>query len=343
MAIILAIESSCDETAVAILKDKKDLLANVVSSQIDTHTLYGGVVPELASRLHVQNISVVLKEALHKAHLSIEDIDAIAVTKGPGLVGSLHVGIQSAKALALYTQKPLIGVHHIVGHIYANALVSEIVYPCLCLVVSGGHTELVYMKDEMEFKVIGTTLDDAVGEAYDKVGRVAHLPYPGGPIIDRLSKQGKPSYSLPKPMDDDTYHFSFSGLKSAVINLAHHIEQRHETLNVEDLACSFQHAALDILVEKTMRAAREYPVKQIMLAGGVSANSLLRQMFQEAAQKEDILLSLPPLWCCTDNAAMIAMAGSIMYDHEMFAPLDLSVKPGMDIELESIGGMNYGR
>ncbi len=342
MATILSIESSCDETAVAILKDKKELLANIVSSQIDTHQLYGGVVPELASRLHVQNISIVLKEALAKAHLSIDEIDAIAVTKGPGLVGSLHVGIQAAKTLALYTQKPLIGVHHIVGHIYANALVNEIVYPCLCLVVSGGHTELVYMEDEMQFKVIGTTLDDAVGEAYDKVGRVAHLPYPGGPIIDRLSKQGKPNYSLPKPMDDESYHFSFSGLKSAVINLAHRIEQRHETLNVEDLAYSFQHAALDILVEKTMRAAKAYQVKQIMLAGGVSANSLLREMFQEAAKKENISLSLPPLWCCTDNAAMIAMAGSIMYDYQMFSSLDLSVKPGIDIELESRGGIDHG-
>lgn len=331
MAVILAIESSCDETAIAILKDKKELLANVVSSQIDTHKLYGGVVPEIASRMHVQNISYVIKEALSQANITLNDVDAIAVTKGPGLVGSLHVGIQAAKTMALAYSKPLIGVHHIAGHIYANELNKEMVFPLMALVVSGGHTELVYMKDHLDFEIIGTTLDDAIGEAYDKVGRVIHVPYPGGPQIDRLAKHGKPSYPLPKPMHDESYHFSYSGLKSAVINLVHRLDQKGLEVNKEDLACSFQEAALGILVEKTLRAAKEYHVKQVVVAGGVSANSKLRADLEKAFENEDIELVLPPLWCCTDNAAMIAMAASYMYDKQLFSSLDLSAKPSLPL------------
>ena len=329
MAIILAIESSCDETAVAILKDKKELLANVVSTQIDTHKLYGGVVPEIASRMHVQNISYVIKEALKQANLTLEQVDAIAVTKGPGLVGSLHVGMQAAKTLALAYNKPLIGVHHIAGHIYANELSEPMQFPMLALVVSGGHTELIYMKEHLNFEVIGTTLDDAIGEAYDKVGRVLKVPYPGGPQIDRLAKQGKPSYNLPKPMDDDTYNFSYSGLKSAVINLVHNLHQKGLEVDANDLACSFQEAALGVLVEKTKRAALNYQVKQVVVAGGVSANSKLRADLQQAFDATSIQLVLPPLWSCTDNAAMIAMAGSYMYDKQQFSSLDLSVKPNL--------------
>lgn len=331
MAIIMSIESSCDETAIAILKDKKELLANVVSSQIDTHQLYGGVVPEIASRMHVQNISYVLKEALDKANISIEDIDAIAVTRGPGLVGSLHIGMQCAKTIALAYQKPLIGVHHIAGHIYANQLVGEMKFPLLALVVSGGHTELVYMKDHLDFEVIGSTLDDAIGEAYDKVGRVIKVPYPGGPEIDRLAKIGNPIYPLPKPKDDNSFDFSFSGLKSAVINLVHKYNQRGEEINKADLACSFQNVALGVLVEKTAKAALAYNVKQIIVAGGVSANSKLREDLTLAAKDIDVELILPPLWCCTDNAAMIAMAGSYMYDNKQFSDLDLSVKPSIQL------------
>lgn len=329
MAVILAMESSCDETAVAILKDKKELLANVVSSQIDTHKLYGGVVPEIASRMHVQNVTYVIKEALETANMTLDDVDAVAVTKGPGLVGSLHVGMQAAKTMALAYHKPLIGVHHIAGHIYANQLNKEMKFPLMALVVSGGHTELVYMKDHLEFEVIGTTLDDAIGEAYDKVGRVIHVPYPGGPQIDRLAKKGKPSYDLPKPMNDDTYNFSYSGLKSAVINLVHNLNQRGQEVVKEDLACSFQEAALGILVEKTLKAALAYQVKQVVVAGGVSANSKLREDLAKAFEDKEIELVLPPLWCCTDNAAMIAMAGSFMYDKKQFASLDLSAKPSL--------------
>ena len=250
MAVILAIESSCDEMSVAILKDGKNLLSHVVASQIDIHKQYGGVVPEIASRKHVECVSTVLKEALKQADISLEEIDAIAVTKGPGLVGSLHVGMQEAKTLAIYLNKPLIGVHHIAGHIYANELVNDIEYPAMALVVSGGHTELVYMKKEFSFEVIGTTFDDAIGEAYDKVGRVLHLPYPGGPVLDKMAHEGTHSYTLPKPLDDGSYNFSFSGLKSAVINLKHNADQRGEEINGNDLACSFQDVAMIRLLLK---------------------------------------------------------------------------------------------
>lgn len=334
MSLILAIESSCDEMSVAILKDRRELLCNVVASQIDTHRLFGGVVPEIASRMHVECVSTVLKTALLEAQIDIHDIDAIAITKGPGLVGSLHVGMQAAKTLALAYHKPLIGVHHIAGHIYANELVEDIVYPCLCLVVSGGHSELVYMKDEFCFEVIGQTLDDAIGEAYDKVGRVLHLPYPGGPVIDRMAMQGRHNYHLPLPLNDETYNFSFSGLKSAVINLCHNATQRGEEIVPEDLACSFQEVALEVLVSKTIKAAQDYQVKEIIVAGGVSANQGLRE---KLTKQSPIKVLFPPMKYCTDNAAMIASAGRIMYEHHIFSPLDLSVKPSYDLEKESVG------
>ncbi len=334
MSIILAIESSCDEMSVAILKDKRELLCNVVASQIDVHRLYGGVVPEIASRMHVECVSTVLKTALNEAQVSLEDIDAVAVTKGPGLVGSLHVGMQAAKTIALAYHKPLIGVHHIAGHIYANELVEDIQYPCLSLVVSGGHSELVYMKKPFSFEVIGETLDDAIGEAYDKVGRVLHLPYPGGPVIDRMAKEGTHRYQLPLPLNDDSYHFSFSGLKSAVINLCHNASQKGEDIIPEDLACSFQDVALDVLVSKTIKAAKDYQVKQIIVAGGVSANKGLRERL---SKESDIPVLFPPVSYCTDNAAMIASAARIMYENKVFSALDLGVKPAYDLEEESVG------
>jgi N6-L-threonylcarbamoyladenine synthase len=333
MSLILAIESSCDEMSVAILKDKREILCNVVASQIDTHRLYGGVVPEIASRMHVECVSTVLKTALNEASINIEDVDAIAVTKGPGLVGSLHVGMQAAKTLALSYHKPLIGVHHIAGHIYANELVEDIEYPCLCLVVSGGHSELVYMKEEFSFEVIGETLDDAIGEAYDKVGRVLHLPYPGGPVIDKMASLGKHSYKLPLPLDDDSYNFSFSGLKSAVINLTHNASQRGEEIVPEDLACSFQEVALEVLVGKTIKAAKDYNVKEIIVAGGVSANKGLRE---KLTNDSPIKVLFPPMSYCTDNAAMIASAGRIMFEKKLYSSLDLSVKPSYDLEKEGV-------
>lgn len=334
MATILAIESSCDEMSVAILKDGKDMLSNIVASQIDIHKQYGGVVPEIASRKHVECVSTVLKEALEVAKINPEDIDAIAVTKGPGLVGSLHVGMQEAKTLSLALDKPLIGVHHIAGHIYANALVNDIHYPCLALVVSGGHTELVFMEKEFSFKVIGTTFDDAIGEAYDKVGRVLHLPYPGGPVIDKMAHEGKHTYDLPRPLDDGSYNFSFSGLKSAVINLKHNADQRKEEINGNDLACSFQDVAMDTIVTKALKAAHDLKVKEIIVAGGVSANKGLRERMADA----DLPVLFPPMKYCTDNAAMIASAATIMYKYKQFTSLDLSVRPDYDLEKESIGG-----
>ena len=334
--IIIGIESSCDETAVAVVKDKKEVLSSVVASQIDVHTEFGGVVPEVASRIHVENISYCIEKALKDANITMEDVDAVAVTQGPGLIGCLHVGVQAAKTLAFAYHKPLVPVHHLAGHIYANELVVDMKYPVLALVVSGGNTELVYMKKEFSFEVFGTTFDDAIGEAYDKVGRVLHLPYPGGPVLDKMAHEGTHSYTLPKPLDDGSYNFSFSGLKSAVINLKHNADQRGEEINGNDLACSFQDVAMDTIASKALAAAHDLGVKQIIVAGGVSANKGLR----EKMSTSDIPVIFPPLKYCTDNAAMIASAASIMYKYNMFAPLDLSVKPDYDLEAESVGD-NY--
>ena len=340
MSLILAIESSCDEMAMAVLKGKREFLSSVVASQIDIHAMYGGVVPEIASRKHVECVSVVLKETLKKANISIDEIDAISVTKGPGLVGSLHIGLQAAKTICMAYHKPLIGVHHIAGHIYANNYNQDIVYPSLCLVVSGGHSELVLLKAPFEFEVIGTTFDDAVGEAYDKVGRVLGLPYPGGPIIDKMASVGKATYDLPLPLDDDSYNFSFSGLKSAVINLNHKANQRGETVDKENLATSFQKVVIEVLVNKTIKAAKAYNVKQVMLAGGVSANHGLRTAMEMAVSNlNDVELLLPPMSCCTDNAMMIALCAKQMFDLKMFSDLSLGIKPNLDLEKESYQGV----
>ena len=342
MSLILAIESSCDEMAMAVLKDKRDFLASVIASQIDVHALYGGGVPEIASRKHVECVSLVLKETLKKANVSIEEIDAIAVTKGPGLVGSLHIGLQAAKTIAMAYHKPLIGVHHIAGHIYANNYNQDIEYPSLCLVVSGGHSELVLLKAPFEFEVIGETLDDAVGEAYDKVGRVLNLPYPGGPVLDKMASLGNNTYDLPVPLDDDSYNFSFSGLKSAVINLNHKAYLRHEEINKNDLAASFQNVVITSLVNKTIKAAKAYNVKQVMMAGGVSANRGLRNAMNEAVSKLDnVELLLPPMSCCTDNAMMIALAAKEMYDLQIFSDLSLGIKPNIDLQQESVSEVKH--
>ncbi|WP_294562268.1 tRNA (adenosine(37)-N6)-threonylcarbamoyltransferase complex transferase subunit TsaD [uncultured Traorella sp.] len=334
MSKILAIESSCDETAAAVIEDEHIVLANVVATQIDVHKEYGGVIPEIASRIHIENISMVINECLKKANLKMEDIDAVAFTQGPGLIGSLHVGVQAAKTLAWAFKKPLVPVHHIAGHIYANRLVSELHFPLLALVVSGGHTELIYMKDEWSFEVLGTTQDDAIGEAFDKVGRVLGLPYPGGVYIDKLSKQGKNIYKLPKPKPEKELDFSFSGLKSGVLQFIKRMERQNETFKPEDLACSFQETAISCLLERADKALASLKVKQFVLAGGVAANSCLREHVTNDLQKKypNVECLIPPLSCCTDNAAMIGVAGSVAYRHGVRAGFDVSADPGMDLE-----------
>ncbi len=323
---ILAIESSCDETSVSIICDGKEEIATVVLSQMDTHANFGGVVPEVASRMHIENITMVLEECLEKANMKMEDVDAIAITYGPGLIGSLLIGLQAAKTLAYLYGKPLIPVHHIAGHIYANNLVKPMEFPLISLVVSGGHTELIYMKDHYSFEKLGSTLDDAVGEAYDKVARVLGLHYPGGPLVDKLAHEGKDTYSLPLPLDDDSYNFSFSGIKSAVINLSHNEHQRGNEIITENLACSFQNRVVEILTKKTMRALREKNVKHLIIAGGVAANKGLREKFTELCEKEDIELTVPAMKYCTDNAAMIGAAGYYAYKIGRRADLSLNSK-----------------
>jgi len=328
---ILAIESSCDETAVAITEDGK-LLANVVATQISVHEKYGGVMPEIASRLHTENITVCLKEALRQAKLTMEDIDAIAVTRGPGLIGCLHVGLQAAKTLAMLYKKPLIPVHHLAGHIYANEYNGELKFPLLCVVVSGGNTELVIMKDHLDFEIIGETNDDAVGESYDKVARVMGLPYPGGLPIDQHSKNGKHTYNLPKPKaGENEFDFSYSGLKTSVINLVNQARMKGEIINVDDMCKSFQDTAIGMILDKATKAAFKYNVKQVVLAGGVSANSYLREEMKKVFDGTSIELIIPPLWCTTDNAAMIAKVAEHLYERKIFAPLSLGVDPNWKI------------
>ncbi|MEC1722519.1 tRNA (adenosine(37)-N6)-threonylcarbamoyltransferase complex transferase subunit TsaD [Schinkia azotoformans] len=331
--IILAIESSCDETAVAIIKNGREILANVVASQIESHKRFGGVVPEIASRHHVEQITIVLEEAMNQAAITYDDIAAIAVTEGPGLVGALLIGVNAAKALAFAHNIPLVPVHHIAGHIYANRLVKEMTFPLLALVVSGGHTELVYMKEHGSYEVIGETRDDAAGEAYDKVARQLNLPYPGGPHIDRLAHEGNPTIDLPRAwLEKDSFDFSFSGLKSAVINILHNASQRGEEIRPEDLAASFQASVIEVVVTKTKYAAEKYNVKQVLLAGGVAANKGLRAALEKEFEKTDIDLVIPPLYLCTDNAAMIAAAGSIEFEKGKRAGLDLNGIPGLELQ-----------
>ncbi|MFT4416895.1 tRNA (adenosine(37)-N6)-threonylcarbamoyltransferase complex transferase subunit TsaD [Fredinandcohnia humi] len=332
--IIMGIETSCDETAVAVVKNGREILSNVVASQIESHKRFGGVVPEIASRHHVEEITIVLEEAMKQAKVTFQDIDAIAVTEGPGLVGALLIGVNAAKAVAFAHNIPLLGVHHIAGHIYANRLLEELEFPLLALVVSGGHTELVYMEEHGSFKVIGETRDDAAGEAYDKVARTLNLPYPGGPHIDRLAHEGSPTINLPRAwLEEDSYDFSFSGLKSAVINTLHNAEQRGETIDPKDLAASFQESVIDVLVTKTVKAAKKYQVKQVLLAGGVAANKGLRTALEEGfSDVEGMKLIIPPLSLCTDNAAMIAAVGSVLYEKGKRASFALNANPGLDIE-----------
>ncbi|PFG03928.1 tRNA (adenosine(37)-N6)-threonylcarbamoyltransferase complex transferase subunit TsaD [Bacillus sp. es.034] len=331
--LVLGIETSCDETAVAIIRNGTEIVTNIVSSQIESHKRFGGVVPEIASRHHVEQVTYVLEEALEQAGMTMEDIDCVAVTEGPGLVGALLIGVNAAKALAFAHDKPLVGVHHIAGHIYANRLVKEMRFPLLSLVVSGGHTELVLMKDHGSFEVIGETRDDAAGEAYDKVARTLGLPYPGGPHIDRLAHVGEVSLDLPRAwLEEGSYDFSFSGLKSAVINTLHNAKQKGMTIHPEDLAASFQASVIDVLVTKTVKAVKEHGVEQVLLAGGVAANKGLRAALQEAFEEMEAELVIPPLSLCTDNAAMIAAAGTVLFQQGKRGSMDMNAHPGLDIE-----------
>ncbi len=329
---ILGIETSCDETSASIVKNGTEDLGTVVLSQMDIHKDYGGVVPEIASRHHIENITLVIEETLSKAGLKPEDITAIAVTYGPGLVGSLLIGLQAAKTLSLVWNKPLIAVHHIVGHIYANNLEGELNFPLLALVVSGGHTDLVYMKDNYHFETIGSTLDDAVGETYDKVAKVMGLDYPGGPIVDSLAAKGKDTYNLPIPLDDESYNFSFSGLKSAVINLINKEKIQGLEIIKENLACSFQNRVIKVLTKKTMSLIKKIKVNNLILAGGVSANRGLREEFSKLCKQENVNLKFPLLKYCTDNATMIAVAGYFLYKKNKFS--DLSLNPETNVSLE---------
>ena len=323
---ILGIESSCDETSASIVKNGTEEIATVISSQIDIHKDYGGVVPEIASRHHVKNITMVLEECLEKANMKMEDIDAIAITYGPGLIGSLLIGLEAAKTLSFIYNKPLIPVHHIAGHIYANSLVKPLEFPLLAVVVSGGHTELVEMEGHYKFKKIGGTLDDAIGECYDKVARVIGLEYPGGPKLDKLATEGEDTYKLPIPLQDDSYNFSFSGLKSAVINLAHNEEQRGNEINKADLATSFQKVAIESITSKVRKAIEEKHIKNIVVAGGVAANKALRKAMEDVAKEFEINISIPPMKYCTDNGTMIAAAGYFAYLDGRVANLELNSK-----------------
>lgn len=315
---ILAIESSCDETSASIIKNGNIEIKTVVLSQMDTHKLYGGVVPEIASRMHIENITLVLEELLTSSNMTFDDIDFIAVTNGPGLIGSLLIGLQAAKTLSFIHNKPLIPVNHLHGHIYANRLVGDFEFPLISLIISGGHTDIIYMDKDYSFKKIGSTKDDAVGETYDKVARIIGLPYPGGPLLDKLAQTGTPNYELPTPLNDNSYDFSFSGLKTAVKNLY------NENINKEDLASSFQNVVVNIIAKKTMRAVKEYNVKQLLISGGVAANSGIRNKFKELCEKEGIDLLIPPIKYCTDNAAMIGSAAYYAYKNDVVSQLNLS-------------------
>ena len=332
--VILAIESSCDETSAAVVVNGRTLLSNIVASQIKSHMRFGGVVPEIASRHHVEQITQVIEEALVQAGKTMEEIDAVAVTIGPGLVGALLIGISAAKAVALAANKPLIAVNHMAGHIYANQLIEPLQFQLMALVVSGGHTELVYMPQDGQFEIIGETRDDAAGEAYDKIGRILNLPYPGGKKMDELAHIGEDVYDFPRAMiHEDHYDFSFSGLKSAVINRIHNAKQKGEEIVPENVATSFQASVVEVLVEKSKRALQEYPVKQFVLAGGVAANRGLRTGLQEMMQSlyPTVTFSIPPMNLCGDNAAMIGAAAYSKWLEQDFAAMDVNAMPGLEL------------
>lgn len=331
--LILGIESSCDETAASVVRDGKEILSNVISSQIATHTLYGGVVPEIASRKHTEAITGVVEAALSEANCTLSDISAVAVTAGPGLVGALLVGVSFAKTMSYSAGLPLVPVHHIEGHISANYLAKpDLKPPFVCLVASGGHSHIVYAKDYLEFEILGKTRDDAAGEAYDKIARIIGLGYPGGPKIDKLAKEGNgKSMQFPKVHFKENLDFSFSGVKTAVMNYVHNMEQRGEEINKADIAASFQEAVVGILTENTVSAAKQKGVKTVCLAGGVASNSRLREKMGEVCRKNKLELFYPEPVLCTDNAAMIACAGYYEYKSGRVAKPDLNATPSIKL------------
>ena len=328
---ILAIESSCDETSMAIVKNGCEVISLSITTQMDTHAKYGGVVPEIASRMHTEAITFVLEDCLKKAQMKIEEVDAIAVTYAPGLTGSLMVGVEAAKILSLMYHKPLIAVNHLIGHIYANQLEQKLEYPLLALIVSGGHTELLVMEDDYQFQKLGETMDDAIGEAYDKVARVIGLPYPGGPNIEKLAKEGEHTYELPIPVQEHSYQFSYSGLKSAVINLVHHEKQKGKEIRRADLARSFQDVAVNELVRKVELALKNTGIKRLVIAGGVSANQYLKSEMQKLCEAYQAQLFIPRLLYCTDNAAMIGAAAYPKFLKKEFSDYSLNVSSSADI------------
>lgn len=339
--LILAIESSCDETAASVVKNGRVVLSNIISSQIDLHTLYGGVVPEIASRKHMEQVNQVTQQALKEAGVSLEDITAVAVTYGPGLVGALLVGVAFAKSLAFAADKPLVGVHHIEGHISANYIENpDLEPPFTCLVVSGGHTNIVLVEDYGVYKIIGRTRDDAAGEAFDKVARAVGLGYPGGPKIDKLAKEGnKDAIVFPRAkVDGSPYDFSFSGIKSAVLNYINHSEMKNEEINRADLVASFQNAVVDALVSRAIMAAKEYGCKKLAVAGGVAANSALRAALENECKKNNITFYHPSPIFCTDNAAMIGSAGYYEYMAGVRAGWDLNAVPNLKLGEKSLRG-----
>jgi N6-L-threonylcarbamoyladenine synthase len=330
---VLAIETSCDETSVAVVQNGRDVLSNIISTQIDLHEKYGGVVPEIASRMHVEKINLVIKEALEAAHVTLDEIDVVGVTYGPGLVGALLVGVVAAKAIAFAKDKPLVGVHHIEGHIAANYIThQELEPPFLCLVVSGGHTHLVLVKDYTTYEIIGRTRDDAAGEAYDKVARAIGLSYPGGPKVDKLAKEGdKDAIRFPRAMLDDGYDFSFSGVKSAVLNYVNGCKMKNEAIDIKNVAAAFQSSVVDVLVSKTIALAKEKNINKIALAGGVAANNGLREAMISACENNHMKLYYPESVLCTDNAAMIGCAAYYEYIRGKRADMTLNAVPNLPL------------
>ncbi len=323
---ILAIESSCDETSVSIVKNGVEDIATVINSQINIHKKYGGVVPEIASRTHLENITIVIDQTLKKANMKLEDIDAFACTYGPGLLGSLLVGLETAKTLSFIYNKPFIKVNHMMGHIYAANIGNKLKYPLIALVVSGGHTDLIFMESGNKFKYLGKTLDDAIGECYDKVARILNLSYPGGPNIELLAKKGKPTYLMPSILNDSSYNFSFSGIKSYINNLVHNKNQREKKINKSNLACSFQETVTKLLVNKTKSAIIEYKIKNFIVVGGVASNSYIREKLHEMSKEIDINMYVPDKKYCTDNATMIGSAAYMLYKEKQFSELNTNAK-----------------
>ncbi len=328
---IFAIESSCDETSMAIVKNGTEVVALEVMTQIDTHSLYGGVVPEIASRMHTEAVTICYEQLMKKANIGMDKIDAVAVTYAPGLLGSLLVGVEFAKTISLVYNLPLIKVNHMAGHIYANQIDRTMNYPLLAVVISGGHTNLVKMTGDYEFEVLGSTLDDAIGEAFDKVARIMGIPYPGGPNLEKLAAEGNPSYPLPIPVKDNTYNFSFSGLKSAVSNLVNNEKMRGNEINKANLACSFQTIATDLLARKLSLALENTGIKEVIIAGGVSANKYIRSELKKVCDQYQANLSVPEFIYCTDNAAMIGAAAYPLYKKGEFASYDLNASASDDI------------